>query len=120
MAEGDHHLGGEQLDLAREHQAAHLVRQPLGSLQEELAHCLIVPLCLEVHPQQVDEPGNGEMINSGESASAFFLPDDNLEISPPGGVDQVEGVEPPQEQPNQTSHSRRLKKKYIICIELKI
>ena len=119
MAEGDHHLGGEQLDLAREHRAAHLVRQPLGSLQEELAHCLIVPLCLEVHPQQVDEPGNGEMINSGESASAFFLPDDNLEISPPGGVDQVEGVEPPQEQPNQTSHSRRLKN-YIICIVLEI
>ena len=38
---------------------AHLIRQPLGSLQEELPHRLVPPLGLEVHPQQMNEPADG-------------------------------------------------------------
>ena len=38
---------------------AHLIRQPLCSLQEELSHRLVPPLGLEVHPQQMDEPADG-------------------------------------------------------------
>ena len=63
VAEGDHHLGrGFHLSLVlhlAEKQVAHLVRQPLGGLQEELPHRLVPPLCLEVHPQQMDEPADG-------------------------------------------------------------
>ena len=41
---------------------AHLIRQPLCSLQEELSHRLVPPLGLEVHPQQVDEPADGTFL----------------------------------------------------------
>ena len=63
VAEGDHHLGGwvstSALSSTLLRSPAHLVRQPLGGLQEELPHRLVPPLCLEVHPQQVDEPADG-------------------------------------------------------------